>query len=433
MQKKLLALTAFLGLAMGLGLWQRDALLGWWHVRQLAATDEAGRDDIVARLLVLHDPSGWVLDQLRSADDRTATNLQAGLVALAREWGVGDARGQQLASQLQRRFDSMPSAGKAASLRAASALLSGKAAPSADVVQSLSELLSAAERDSALTTPTLALAGEMADRIPPGQCLDMFRDLALRGLKSSEADARVAAIHLVLREPIRKQDDLIRKLVPLLKDSDAMVRKGAVLALSPRPQLMGEDDLLPLLHDTDAEVQMVAELALRSRGLDDAHIELARLVSDQRPQARLQVLHYLHRTGDLDANIWLRRLMADPAPAVRAAAVRASSKQAGDFADRLRELSRQDPSPTVRQLASIYLQEPATKAQTLISMWRVLRNRRVDGDAPVFRLGSCCEAVHAGILWPGKSTDTRNSACGAGRDDFEQQLRTCADRKVART
>ncbi|MBX9680206.1 MAG: HEAT repeat domain-containing protein [Gemmataceae bacterium] len=361
MQRKLLAFTAIIGVLTGLGIWQQDSLLGWWHVRQLAASDEASRDDVIARLLVLDDPSGWILDQLRAADDRAAANLQAGIVALAREWGVGDPRGQRLAEQLRRRFDSMGSAGRTASLRSASALLRGKATPSAEMVQTLSDLLLAAQQEPDQTTPTLVLAGDMAERIPPGQCLDMFRELAFRGLKSSDAEARLGAIQLVLREPLRKQDDLLRKLVPLLKDSDPTVRKGAVLALSPRPQLMGEDDLLPLLHDSDAEVQMVAELALRSRGLDDTHLELARLVSDQRPQSRLQVLHYLHRSGDLDANIWLRRLMADPAPAVRAAAVRASSKQPGDFADRLRELSRQDPSPTVRQLAGHYLQDAPPK------------------------------------------------------------------------
>jgi HEAT repeat protein len=361
MQKKLLAVTAFLGLAMGLGLWQREALLGWWHVRQLATADEVTRDDAVARLLVLRDPSAWILGQLADADERAAANLQAGLVAVAREWGAGDPRGQRLAENLHDRFGAMPAAGKVASLRAASALLSAKATPSADVVRNLGDLLTSAQQDPNLTAPTLALAADLAERIPPGQWLDTFRDMALRGLKSTDAEARVAAIQLILREPLRKQEDLLRKIVPLLRDNDAVVRKGAVLALSPRTQLMGEDDLLPLLHDPDSEVQMVAELTLRSRGLGDSHLELARLVSDQRPQARLQVLHYLHRTGDLDANIWLRRLMADPSPAVRAAAVRASSKQPADFADRLRELSRQDPSPTVRQLAGIYLQDPTPK------------------------------------------------------------------------
>ena len=57
MQRKLVALMAILGLALGLGVWQHDWLFGWWQVRQLAAADDANREEAISRLLALHDPS----------------------------------------------------------------------------------------------------------------------------------------------------------------------------------------------------------------------------------------------------------------------------------------------------------------------------------------------------------------------------------------
>jgi hypothetical protein len=96
-------------------------------------------------------------------------------------------------------------------------------------------------------------------------------------------------------------------------------------------------------------------IALNSRGLPDSHLHLARLISDPRPSARLQVLHHLRGDTDLEPGVWLRRLSQDPAPAVRAAAVRAAAAQTrADLRDRLRAMAKDDPSPTVRELASHY-------------------------------------------------------------------------------
>lgn len=358
MRRKLLVFAGIVGLLAAVGGWQRDWIVGWWHVRQLAAADGPGREEAVARVLSVDDPSGWLLRHLADADPRAAANLQAGLVALAHEWTADDPRGRRLAEQLPRRFETCGRNGKPALLLAAAALLRGEKTPSAETSQALGDLLMAAKPDPALASPALRLAASLAERSPPGQWLDALREMARSGLGSAEPEGRVAAIHLVLREPLRKQDDLLRQIVPLVRDADAAVRKAAVVALGAQPNLLGEDDLLPLLHDPDAEVQVVTELALRSRGLDDDHLQLARWISDQRPQARMQVLHHLRRTADLEPGVWLRRLMADPTPAVRAAAVRASSDQLSpELADQLRELSRHDSSPTVRELAGYYLKE----------------------------------------------------------------------------
>src|SRR5581483_8097547 len=96
--------------------------------------------------------------------------------------------------------------------------------------------------------------------------------------------------------------------------------------------------------------------ALRGRGLQPGHLKLARLVTDPRPVNRLRVLDHLFDDGSLDPAVWLRRLSHDPSPAVRAAAVRAMSRQAAvDLTDRLDQMARSDPSPTVRDLARYYL------------------------------------------------------------------------------
>ncbi len=131
------------------------------------------------------------------------------------------------------------------------------------------------------------------------------------------------------------------------------------IALGPAPELVSDDELLPLLHDPDEDVQNLCELALRSRGLQENHIVLARLISDTRPTARLQVLQHLRDATDLEPGVWLRRLCQGPEPAVRAAGIRAASAQSEvDLRSCLQEMAEQDPSPTVKQLAQIYLARP---------------------------------------------------------------------------
>jgi hypothetical protein len=133
-------------------------------------------------------------------------------------------------------------------------------------------------------------------------------------------------------------------------------------------RVIGEDDLLPLLHDPDADVRRLCEAALRGRQLLPEHIRLGRLLTDPNPVVRLQVLDDLDKTPDLDPGVWLRRLSHDPSPAVRVAAVRAMSRQTLiDLSDRIDQMARSDPSPSVCQLAQFYLRslkparDPAAK------------------------------------------------------------------------
>ena len=68
------------------------------------------------------------------------------------------------------------------------------------------------------------------------------------------------------------------------------------------------------------------------------------------------MLDQLGEAGDVDPGVWLRRLSHDPSPAVRAAAARVmSGLDHIDLSDRLDQMSRGDPSPSVAQLARYYL------------------------------------------------------------------------------
>jgi hypothetical protein len=129
--------------------------------------------------------------------------------------------------------------------------------------------------------------------------------------------------------------------------------------VSKKPELshlLSNDDLLRWLNDPDAEVRRLCEATLAQRGLKPEAVALGRLITNAKPAVRLEVLKYLYPGSDLDANTWVRHLSHDPAPAVRSAAMRAAVQlNLRNLADRLDQMARMDPSPTVRQLAQHYL------------------------------------------------------------------------------
>src|SRR5207237_107645 len=90
--------------------------------------------------------------------------------------------------------------------------------------------------------------------------------------------------------------------------------------------------------------------------LKPRHIRLARLATDPRWDVRLQVLDYLSEADDVNAGAWLSRLSHDSSPAVRVAAIRATCEGSlADLSGRIEQMARQDPSPTVCELARHYL------------------------------------------------------------------------------
>ena len=340
--------------------WQHRPLLAKYYVRQLVQASEANRESWATQVIGLDTAAvspllGW----LDIADKLQSENLECALVGLARRWGADETRSQQLLEQLSERFESWATPAKNSVLQVPIVLLikaPGSQAPSPTVTRLAGELLTMAMKDEGLRVATLHLAAALVTSVPHGQWLDTCRNLALKGLAAPAADTRVAALELILRPPLRQENDLLTKVVPLLKDPVAQVRKTALLAVGQAPAVISDEDLLPLLHDPDDEVQNLCELALRSRGLQENHILLARYISDERPTARLRVLQLLRDTHDLEPGVWLRRLCQDPAPAVRAAAIRAAVSQSQvDLGPCLSDMALKDSSLTVRQLAAHYL------------------------------------------------------------------------------
>src|SRR5262249_18334971 len=159
-----------------------------------------------------------------------------------------------------------------------------------------------------------------------------------------DAAARLHAIRLALRPGV----ELFEPVAGLLADRSAEVRRAAILAVGPADKAVLDETLLPCLRDPDPEVRPLCESALRGRGLTEAHLRRSRLLIDPEPAVRLQVLDHLGSSADLEPGIWLRRLSHDPAPSVRAAAARVMGQQTLlDLTDRLDQMARSDPSPSV--------------------------------------------------------------------------------------
>jgi hypothetical protein len=190
---------------------------------------------------------------------------------------------------------------------------------------------------------------EHAEALRPAQ------DLVRLGLHSSAAENRLLAVRLALHKGM----DLLEQVSALLNDPEAAVRRAALLVVGPAQDVVPDECLLPSLHDADPGIRRLCEEALVSRGLRPEYIELGRLLTDPQPIHRLQVLDHLHRSGDLDPGLWLRRLSHDPSPAVRVAAMRAMTQMPYvDLSDRIDQMARSDPSPTVCHLARYYLHCP---------------------------------------------------------------------------
>jgi HEAT repeat protein len=358
--KKCLVILAILGILGGVAWWQGEPLLARYYVHELRAADESNCADWLARVVALDEAAlPALLGALESAENKETNNVEAALVALVNKWGPEDPRAHLLLERAAGLLGTVNVRGQAALLHIPQALLTkshDKLQLPPAVTRLAGTMLATAAKSDPLRTPALHLACALVEQVPHGQWLPLCRDLAIAGLNSANAETRVGAVQLVLRPTFRQEKDMLERVVPLLKDSNARVRQAALVALGPATDIVKDDDLLPMLHDPDDGVHNLCELALRRRGLEENHILLARLISDERPSARLEVVQYLREATDLEPGVWLRRLCQDPVPAVRAAAVRAAVAQTQvDLRGCLEEMAQKDPSPTVRQLAGHYL------------------------------------------------------------------------------
>jgi hypothetical protein len=359
------ALLVVAGLA-GVAWWQRRPLLAWYHVRQLTNAYQDNREACAKKVAELDEAAlPHVLLGLQSPDAIVCANMQCALMLIAKNWGVGDPRSQQLVDRVNTQFDQFSPAGQEKIV----VLLTGfiqqdRPTPLPPrLTKVVSEILLSAEKKAELRGVSLLLAAELVDGVQPGQWVDVCRDMAERGLKDERSGTRIAALQLLRRGPMRKEKELIEKTIPLLRDSEAAVRRAALVALASESDLVREESFLPLLHDEDAQVQYLCEMALRKRGLHDKDIEMARLISDKNPAVRMRVLYYFPQMPQLNLGAWLQQLSQDPEPAVRAAAVGAAGDYHHiDLSLRLREMAEGDPSETVRQNARYYWQQRSSRA-----------------------------------------------------------------------
>jgi hypothetical protein len=337
---------------------ERSTLLSWFYVRGLARASEADRDRWAGRVARLGDSAVPALyDCLARPDARACGNARAALELLTRSWGAGDARTVDLAVGLAREFAHFSAQGQREALELAAGWFAGPGDHPDGLVSACSRLVgeAAGAADADVQAAALELCGLLLTQPNDNQHkpLQPGQELIRNALRSPGVDNRLRAIRLTLHPGLT---DLLEQVVGLLGDDSPEVRRAALLAVGPAREVIHDDQLLPCLHDPDPEVRRLCEVALAGRGLRPEYLELGRLLTDPRPAARLQVLDRLRGSTELDPGLWLRRLSHDPAPSVRAAALRAMTQQSFvDLSDRIDQMARTDPSPTVCQLAQFYL------------------------------------------------------------------------------
>jgi HEAT repeat protein len=355
-RKLLCGATVLFVLSVGAAAWtERVPLLAWFYVRGLSKADETTRDRWVERVAGLNEavvPN--LLDTLARPEPAVCANTRAALTRLSSDWVDDDARREALVGRIARSWVTFSIPGKACALEVATGWFRTRADSSPGLVSAAAGLLTAATREEnrELQARALDLCAALLPKSAGDRAVSPGRSVVRACLTHTDSAIRLLAIRLALFPGM----DLLEDIVPLLSDPVVEVRRAAIVVVGPAEQAVRDEGLLPCLHDDDAEVRRLSELALCGRGLSPEHIKLGRILTDPSPIVRLQVLDQLRLTPDLDAGIWLRRLSHDPSPAVRAAAMRAMCQQSAvDLTDRIDQMARDDPSPTICMLARFYL------------------------------------------------------------------------------
>jgi hypothetical protein len=338
---------------------ERDTLLTCWYLHKLekARGEEALRwAEKLASFEERIIPD--VVALLGREDADVCENARTALLCLGNRWGREDPRCVELMNQAIKEFHRLSPCGQSVVLRLALEWIESAPGCPKCLACACGRLL--AEVDHHSRPELCCLSVDVATAVlAHSQGADLHcaaREVARAALRSSDAATRVRAVRLAVLPGI----DLRKDTVPLLNDPEAQVRREAMLALGEADDVIQTDNLLPWLHDPDPEVRRLCEDALsgKKRGLKPRYIHLAKLITDSRWEVRLSVLDQLGRSKELDAGAWLRRLSHDPSRAVRAAAIRAACETPSiDLSDRIDQIARDDPSPTVSELARHYLEQ----------------------------------------------------------------------------
>lgn len=360
---KLVAAVLVLLLAAGAAvLWtQRLPLLSWYCVRSLARAGDGERDVWVERVVSLDGAAdGALVDCLCRDDVRACGNAGEALAVTGRRWGAEDRRWPDLAARVAEAFPRFSPAGQAAALRLLGGWLGreadGPEPPDGVAVAAGRALARAANGTPEVHARALAVAEALVEHGCPAEQLGDCRGLVQACLRDADPANRASAVRLAVHPDL----GLLEEVAPLLRDPAPAVRREAMLAARLAPEtVVKTDDLLHWLHDSDEDVRRLCEAVLGLRGMTNDQIKLGRMLTDPEFSVRLGVLGALAGGSDLEPGVWLRLLSADPEPAVRVAAVRfASDHPLVDLSDRIDQMAHSDPSPTVRQLARMYLGTP---------------------------------------------------------------------------
>jgi hypothetical protein len=355
-------------LAAGGAWWQRGPLLTWCYLYELARAGDAERDFWAARVAGLGRAAvPGLLSCLGRPEPSACAGAEAALARMAERWGPDDPRWPELAGELADAFPRLSADGRQAALR----LEAGWLAYPATVPAGVAHLLTQAARtdDAGTHARALDLVAVLLARPDRATWAGDCREVIQACLGDREATTRLRAVPLALRPDV----GLLERVMLLLHDPVAEVRREAMFAARSAPEgVVKTENLLRWLHDPDEEVRRLCEAVLRGRHLSEEHLRIGRLLTDDRPATRLQVLSYLRADTDLEPGIWLRLLSVDAEPSVRVAAVRAAVADARvDLSDRLDQMVRSDPSPTVSRLARYYLScQQQRKASALSSAGR---------------------------------------------------------------
>jgi HEAT repeat protein len=343
-------------LAVVVGVWlERKPLLTWYALRGLAKAGEDEREvwvDRVAEQGKLALPT--LLEWLGRDDERICSHARAALARICGQMPQDDLHWTEWTDRLATQFPHLSEPGQRCVLTLAAEWVRPAAQPSAATLECGVSLLALATQtsDPIARTAALDVAAALLAQHKCDATVGSCRELARTCLKDGDAAIRSRAVHLALYPML----NLLEDVAPLVRDSSVEVRRAVVLAVGASRQAISDENLALALHDPDAEVRRLCEKALRGRGLTQRHIRLARLITDGRPGTRLQVLYYLQEDSDLDVVLWLRLLTQDPAETVRLAAIRAVVEQEVlDLDERLEQMAKSDPSPTVCQWARYYL------------------------------------------------------------------------------
>jgi HEAT repeats len=347
--------------ALGIAAWvERKPLQAAYYLHQLTRandTDRAAAADRVASLDSEAVPG--LIDTLETSDAQSSKNVEAALGALARRWPTDDPRAENLAARLQGSFERQSATGQQTALRFETAWLRGEYGnpPGTGVIGRVTQQLGVAVRaeDAGVRGLALEAASAVLARRDDAPTVGSCRELAQKGLNETVDENRARAVFLAAHSKL----ELRAQLMPSLRDPAPEVRRAAVTVLGTLPDVLPTQELLRWLHDPDPDVRRLCEGALREQHLSDEAILMGRLLTDPEFSKRLEVLDRLAHTTEVDAGVWLRYLSHDPADSVRVAAVRSAAETPYhtpvDLTDRMEQMLLNDPSPSVRQEASLYL------------------------------------------------------------------------------